>query len=61
MDVEEVMYSGHMMDELMDMVARAERHAEELRVAPEVVDAVEFYAPRYLYDSANQRALVGVA
>lgn len=54
------MYSGHLMDELMNMVARAERHAEEMRVAP-APEAIEYFAPRYLYEATNQHALVGVA
>lgn len=56
------MYSGHLMDELMDMVARAERHAEQIKVAPEPqVETMIYFAPPYLYDTANQHALVGVA
>ena len=61
-DVEVNMYSGHLMDELTEMVARAERHATELMATPETQpETVAFYAPRYLYGSSNQQALVGVA
>lgn len=55
------MYSGHMIDELMDMVARAERHAAELRAPEPQAETLEFYPSRYLYDTANQQVLVGVA
>jgi hypothetical protein len=60
-EVEVAMYSGHMIDELMDMVARAERHAEEIKVAPEPQVEMSYYAPRYLYETVNQHAMAGVA
>jgi hypothetical protein len=56
------MYSGHLMDELMDMVARAEQHAQSTRVAPESkLDEMDYFAARYAYEATNQHALMGVA
>ena len=57
------MYSGKLMDNLMDMVARAENHAQELRAAAEVKPApVSLYVPNYyVYDTTSRQSLVGVA
>ena len=56
------MYSGHLMDELMQMVARAEQHAQEMKASAEVrPDPVGFYIPRMVYENPNQQALAGVA
>ena len=56
------MYSGHLMDELMQMVARAEGHAQEMKAAAEVQpDPVGFYVPRLVYEGTNQQVLAGVA
>ncbi len=57
------MYSGKMLDELMEMVARAEEHARTLKaeVAEPAPQPYVFYASRYIYDGATQPALVGVA
>ena len=50
-----------MIEELMNMVARAERHAEEIKSTPDDSEALDFYAPRYVYETSNQQALAGVA
>jgi len=56
------MYSGHLMDDIMAMVARAESHAQEMKAAAEVKpDPVGFYVPRYVYDGNSQQVLMGVA
>ncbi len=57
------MYSGNMLNELMDIVARAEEHAKALKAA-ELEVALEpyaFYASPYAYDGATQHELAGVA
>jgi hypothetical protein len=56
------MYSGHLMEELTQMVARAESHAREIKAAAEVQpDPVGFYVPRLVYDGNSQQVLAGVA
>jgi hypothetical protein len=57
------MYSGHMIDELMEMVARAEDRALHVSLAvPEPAAVDEIYLPRFLFEpAAQQPALVGVA
>ena len=55
------MYSGRLMDELMQMVARAEAHAQELKTVEMQPEPIRFYAPRFLYESSTQREYVGVA
>lgn len=55
------MYSGHMMQELMEMVARAEQHARDMKVeqADELAEAL--YAPALVFERSNHQAFVGVA
>ena len=57
------MYSGRLMDDLITMVARAEEHAKELKVAEaeHEPESYVFYASRYIYDRAAQHAMAGVA
>lgn len=55
------MYSGHMLDELVQMVARAEEHARDTSVAEPEVQAPAIYVSPFLYESRNQHAFVGVA
>ncbi len=55
------MYSGHLMDELMDMVARAESHAQEMKTAEVRPEPAGYYVPRFVYESSTQQVLVGVA
>ena len=56
------MYSGHLMDELMQMVARAESHAQALKAAAEVEpEPPGFQASRFIYEGTTQQVLVGVA
>ena len=55
------MYSGHMLDGLMQLVARAEENARELKASAEEEQADAFYAQAFLYEAANQQALAGVA
>lgn len=56
------MYSGKLMDELMQMVARAEEHAQELKAA-EIVEPEPYIAfvSRFIYEGTNQQVLAGVA
>lgn len=56
------MYNGKLMDELMEMVARAEEHAKVLKAAEAETepDSYVFYASRYIYDR-TQHAMAGVA
>ena len=56
------MYSGHLMDELTQMVARAEEHAQQMKAEEEVrPDPVGYYVSRFVYENTDQRVLVGVA
>lgn len=57
------MYNGKLLDELMEMVARAEEHARLLKAAEAQAEpeSYAFYASRYIYDGAPQHAMVGVA
>jgi hypothetical protein len=56
------MYSGHLMDELMLMVARAESHAQELKPPVEVeAEPAGYYVPRYIYDGNSHQVHAGVA
>ncbi len=57
------MYNGEMIDELIDMVERAEdRAAHRLLALPEAAESFEVFAPRFIYDSpASQPVLIGVA
>lgn len=56
------MYSGSLIDELTEMVARAEAHArEQQRMQSAAAEPqVEYFAPRYVFEPA-QTALIGVA
>ncbi len=55
------MYTGEIIDELIEMVARAERHAGQLKTAaPEPM--FEVLAPRFFFEtSTTQPYLIGVA
>lgn len=55
------MYSGHMLQELMEMVARAEQHAREMRAEQADELAMALYAPALLHESSNRQAYVGAA
>jgi len=55
------MYSGHMMQELMEMVARAEQNAREMKAAEADEMAQALYAPALVYERSNQQAFVGAA
>ncbi len=56
------MYSGNMLNEIMNMVARAEEHAKELKAEQEKPEPYVFYASRFIYDNATQQhAMVGAA
>jgi hypothetical protein len=55
------MYSGRLMDDLMQMVARAEEHAKELKAEPVEPKPYVFYTSRYIYEAAAQTAYAGVA
>jgi len=60
--MEVTMYSGHLMDELMLMVARAESHAQELKPPVEVeAEPAGYYVPRYIYDGNSHQVHAGVA
>ena len=54
------MYSGHVIDELMEMVARAEDRARGEMTLGEA-EAMEYYAPHFLYEGVGQQAVAGVA
>ena len=54
------MYSGNMLNELMEMVARAEEHAKELKAEREQPEPYVFYASRFIYDG-QQQAMIGAA
>ena len=57
------MYSGNMLNELMEMVARAEEHAKSLQAAEVAIELERyaFYASPYAYEAATQHELAGVA
>jgi hypothetical protein len=55
------MYSGRLMDELMQMVERAEEHAQELKTLAVQPEPIRFYAPQFPYEKPNQQVYVGVA
>ena len=56
------MYSGNLMNDLMQMVARAEEHARELKAQQAEKESYVFYASRFIYDGATQpHAMVGAA
>ena len=56
------MYSGHMIDELTQIVAQAEEHARTMKAEAEAEpQAYEFYASPYVYDGSTQQVLAGVA
>ena len=56
------MYSGHLMDELMQMVARAESQAQQMKAAPEVEpDPGTYFVPRFAYERTNQQVHAGAA
>ena len=55
------MYSGNLMNELMQMVARAEEHARQLQVEQAEPEPYVFYASRFVYDGTTQHAMVGAA
>lgn len=55
------MYSGHMLQELMEMVARAEDHAREIKTSEVDELATALYAPALVYERSNQQAFLGVA
>jgi len=56
------MYSGKLMDELMQMVTRAEAHARELKTEQEQPEPYESFASRFIYDGATQQhAMLGAA
>jgi hypothetical protein len=60
--MEVTMYSGHLMDELMQMVTRAESHAQQLKVATEAEpDPGTYFVPRFAYERTNQPVHAGVA
>jgi hypothetical protein len=55
------MYSGTMIEQLMEMVARAEDHAHEVRVSEPERDQPRF-ASRFMYEMADaQPMMIGVA
>jgi hypothetical protein len=55
------MYSGRLMDDLMELVARAERNAQPVQVqAEDKPELVSFIASRFGYDN-NQQYIAGVA
>jgi hypothetical protein len=55
------MYSGKLMDELMQMVARAEEHASEMKAEQAQPEPYVVYASRLIYDGTTQPQLVGAA
>jgi hypothetical protein len=55
------MYSGKLMDELMQMVARAEEHANEIKAEQAQPEPYVVYASRLIYDGTTQSALMGAA
>ncbi|MGH9521446.1 MAG: hypothetical protein ACRD3E_02810 [Terriglobales bacterium] len=54
------MYSGHMLQELMEMVARAEQNAREMKLEQNDELAKALYAPALLHEASN-RAYMGAA
>ena len=55
------MYSGKLMDEIMQMVARAEAHANEIKAEQVRPEPYVVYASRSMYDGTTPTALVGAA
>ena len=55
------MYSGQMLEELVQMVARAEEHARETRVSEPEMHMAPMYMPAYTCEAQNQQVFVGVA
>ncbi len=54
------MYTGHMIEELIDLVARAEDHAQGAAAAPGI-KLDEIPMPQFFYEPAQQPAIIGVA
>ncbi len=55
------MYTGQMIDELMEMVARAEDHARAVRLAQLAVPDERTFVSRLMYVPDAQPAMIGVA
>lgn len=53
------MYSGHMLEELVRMVARAEEHARDTRIDEPEVRTIAMYVPAYTYEMQNQQVFMG--
>ncbi len=55
------MYTGQMIDELMEMVARAEDHARVVRLAQMAVPDERTFVSRMMYVPDTQPMMIGVA
>ena len=55
------MYSGHMLDQLVELVARVEENAREIRVSEPEPERAEVYSSAFLYEVPSRQILVGVA
>jgi hypothetical protein len=55
------MYTGEMIDGLMDLVARAEEHAHAARIAEGAARTEQEFTSRFLYVPDAQPVMIGVA
>jgi hypothetical protein len=56
------MYTGTMINDLLEMVARAENHAQDLRMAVEVEREDQLLASHFAYHLADSQPMMnGVA
>ena len=55
------MYTGMVIDELMQMVARAEDHAQDARLSSEAAREQHSFESHFMYAADSQPMLIGVA
>ena len=55
------MYTGEVIDELLDLVGRAEQHARSLRMAEPAARAERDFTPQFLYPAESGPMMMGVA
>ena len=55
------MYSGRMLEQIVELVARAEENAREITVSEPEPQRAAVYSSAFLYEVPSQQVLVGVA
>ena len=55
------MYTGEMIEELVEMVVRAEEHADARRLAGRAAREEREFEPRFVYVAEAQPMMFGVA